>query len=149
MIVILLLLFVCGECRAMSPMRAAVKDEWRRREWWPAFLSRRRWERTRNRVCVCDARRESESRCFHMQMSCCYYSLFASFAICLFRGIYASGLNIKALMAPNTRSGSRVGGRLLSQHIGLCSLNFSREASRWLRDRVRVLQIIAIHSHST
>ena len=52
-------------------------------------------------------------------------------------------------MTPNTRSGSHVGGLLLSQHVGLCSLDFRRVASGWLRDRVRVLQIIGIHSHMT
>lgn len=39
------------------------------------------------------------------------------FAVCLFRGIYAPGLKIKALMARSSRSGSRVGGLLLSQHV--------------------------------
>lgn len=65
--------------------------------------------------------------------------LFVISAVCLFRGIYAPGLNIKALMAPNTRSGTHV-GRFLSQHVSLCSLNFRRVASGWLRDRVCVLQ---------
>lgn len=39
------------------------------------------------------------------------------FAVCLFRGIYAPGLKIKALMARSSRPGSRVGGLLLSQHV--------------------------------
>lgn len=59
-------------------------------------LSERKEMRGDPHPCVCDARRESESRCFHMQMRCCYYSLFVSFAVCLFRGIYAPGLKIKA-----------------------------------------------------
>lgn len=39
------------------------------------------------------------------------------FAVCLFRGIYAPGLKIKALTARSSRSGSRGGGLLLSQHV--------------------------------
>lgn len=94
-----------------------VKDAWRRREWWPAFLSRRRWEGV---WCMQGK----------WELVFSYADELLLFAVCLFRGICAPGLKIKALMVCNSRSGSHVGGSLLSQHVF-----FMKE--RWFMSIVR------------
>lgn len=49
-------------------------------------------------VCMCVMHAEKVRayvlHCFHMQMSWCYYSLFTSFGVCLFMGIYSPGLTL-------------------------------------------------------
>lgn len=79
------------------------KDEWRQSEWWPAFLDVRIRRRENVGWCVLHAEkvRAYVLHCFHMQMSQCYYSLFTSFGVCLFMGIYSTGLKLWCHITPS------------------------------------------------
>lgn len=76
-----------------------VKDEWRQREWWPAFLDV--WISKRKSVLHAEKVRAYVPHCFHMQISWCYYSLFTILGACLSMWIYSRGLKLPCHKAPS------------------------------------------------
>lgn len=102
-----------------------VKDEWRWSDDQPSWAE--------NHECVC-------VRCMQGKWELVFSyadELLLLFAVCLFRGIYAPGLKIKALMARSSRSGSRVGGLLLSQHVAFMK---ERQFSQFMAMRLELYE---------
>lgn len=115
MIVILRLLFVCREYRAMSPMRGGSMSGGGRSE------AGERCVKTERVMTSLSEQKKMRGCLWCMQgkweLVFSYADELLLFAVCLFRGICTPGLKIKALMVCNSRSGSHVEGSLLSQHV--------------------------------